>query len=125
MILDTNAISALFDGDERLSNALEGSGTIHLPIIVVGEYRYGLQRSRHREELERLLDLLIQESIVLATDLATAFVYAEVREQQRRLGRPLPENDLWIAALARLHELPIVSRDTHFDLVPRVKRIGW
>lgn len=125
MILDTNAISALFDGDERLSAALGGAGTVHLPVIVVGEYRYGLQRSRHRGKLARLLDELAQESIVLTVDFATALAYADLREQQRQIGCPLPENDLWIAALARQHELPIVSRDIHFDLVPRLKRIGW
>lgn len=125
MILDTNAVSALFDGDERLAAALDGAGATYLPVIVVGEYRYGLQRSRHRSKLEKLLDLLVKESIVLSVDLATALDYAALREELRRRGRPLPENDLWIAALARQHELPVLSRDTHFDGVPRLKRIGW
>ena len=40
-------------------------------------------------------------------------------------GRPIPENDVWIAALARQHELPIVSRDEHFDDVPGVERLAW
>jgi predicted nucleic acid-binding protein len=125
VILDTNAVSALFDGDERLGAQLELAGTIHLPTVVVGAYRYGLERSRHREKLGRLLDVLVEKSTVLPVDLATASVYARVREELRRRGRPLPENDVWIAALARQHELPIASRDAHFDQVRGVKRIGW
>jgi predicted nucleic acid-binding protein len=125
VILDTNAVSALFDGDDQLGAQLRDAAAIHLPVIVVGEYRYGLERSRHREKLDLLLDALVGETVVLSIDLATASVYARLREDLRRRGRPLPENDVWIAALARQHELPVVSRDTHFDLVPGLKRIGW
>jgi len=48
-----------------------------------------------------------------------------VRDELKRSGRPIPGNDLWIAALARQHALPLLSRDRHFDLVPGVQRIGW
>ncbi len=51
--------------------------------------------------------------------------YAEIREVLRLMGRPIPVNDLWIAALAVQHTLPILSLDQHFDLVPDLKRIGW
>jgi len=125
LILDTNAISALFAGDESLAEVLSGQDRLHLPVIVIGEYRYGLLRSRHRKSLGQLLDSLISESIVLAVDADTAIAYAEIREELRRKGTPIPENDVWIAALARQHELPVVSRDSHFDLVPRLARRGW
>jgi predicted nucleic acid-binding protein len=125
VILDTDAVSALFDGDDQLGAQLRDAAAIHLPVIVVGEYRYGLERSRHREKLDLLLDALVGETVVLSIDLATASVYARLREDLQRRGRPLPENDVWIAALARQHELPVASRDTHFDLVPGLKRIGW
>jgi tRNA(fMet)-specific endonuclease VapC len=97
----------------------------HLPVVVVGEYRYGLLRSRHRIQLELLLQTLIHESIVLLVDEQTAERYAEVRDGLRRRGNPIPENDVWIAALARQHAQPVISRDTHFDLVEDVERIGW
>jgi len=62
---------------------------------------------------------------VPAVDRGTADEYAEIRSELKRAGRPIPGNDLWIAALARQHALPLLSRDRHFDLVPGLKRVGW
>ncbi len=93
--------------------------------MVIGEYRYGLLRSHHRRRLERILETLIRESIVLAVDESTAAIYALVRDELCRRGRPIPENDVWIAALARQHRQPVVSRDLHFDQVREVDRFEW
>jgi len=48
-----------------------------------------------------------------------------LRIELKRAGTPLPANDLWIAALAREHGLPIVSRDAHFDRVRGIQRLAW
>lgn len=125
MILDTNAVSALFAGDPSIAEILGEEEQHHLPVIVIGEYRYGLLRSRHRGRLGRLLDLLIHESIVLPADVETTFHYANLREDLRRRGRPIPENDVWVAALSTQFALPIVSRDSHFDEVSGVERLAW
>ncbi|PYQ31200.1 MAG: VapC toxin family PIN domain ribonuclease [Acidobacteria bacterium] len=125
MILDTNAISALLSGNGGLETVLDEESVHHLPVIAIGEYRYGLARSKYGQRLERLLDLLIQESVVLPIDESTTRHYARLREQLRRAGTPIPENDVWIAALAQQHDLPIISRDSHFDTVdPRIRR-AW
>lgn len=125
MILDTNAVSAIFAGDEDVALVLDGMVRHHLPAIVVGEYRYGLKRSRKRQSLLRLLDHLERESIVLVVDGETAKHYANVRDALQKQGRPIPENDVWIAALALQHRQPIVSQDVHFDAVEGVRRISW
>ncbi len=125
MILDTNAVSALFGGDPALAERLANADRHHLPVIVIGEYRYGLLRSRHRRNLALLLDSLVRESIVLRVDETTAQTYAEVRDELRMHGRPIPENDVWIAALARQHDEPVVSRDRHFDAVKGLGIVTW
>jgi predicted nucleic acid-binding protein len=125
MILDTVAVSALFDGDPKLLALLQSASRHQLPAVVLGEYRYGLNRSRHRARLEVLLGELEQASDILPIDAGTAGAYARIREQLRLKGTPLPENDVWIAALAIQHEQPIASLDAHFDSVSGVKRIGW
>jgi tRNA(fMet)-specific endonuclease VapC len=84
VILDTNAVSALFAGDADLAVLLEEDAVHHLPVIVIGEYRYGLARSKHGRRLEGLLDLLIRESAVLVVDEATTRHYSRVRQQLRR-----------------------------------------
>jgi tRNA(fMet)-specific endonuclease VapC len=96
-----------------------------LPVIVIGEYRYGLKRSRARKVLEPLLDLLVNDSVVLPVDDETTFAYASIREQLRASGTPIPENDAWIAALALQHDLAIVSQDAHFDLVEGIRSLKW
>lgn len=125
MILDTNAVSALFAGDPALGCALSGEDRFHLPTVVVGEYRYGLARSRQAGDLAFLLERLILDSIVLPIELATASHYAQVRDELRSRGTPIPENDVWIAALARQHALTILSRDEHFDRVQHIVRRAW
>jgi predicted nucleic acid-binding protein len=104
---------------------LAGAERHHLPTIVLGEYRYGLLRSAHQARLGRLLQALVDESIVLPVAVGTAEHYALLRHRLREQGTPIPENDLWIAALARQHRLPVVSRDTHFDHVPELERLAW
>jgi len=125
VILDTNAVSAILSGDKRLERKLGTADHHHLPLIVLGEYQYGLLASRKRTKLQPLLKRLEAESVVLYPDRETADWYATIRHDLRDQGRPIPENDIWIAALARQHALEIVSRDAHFDHVTNIRRIGW
>ena len=126
MILDTNAVSAFADGDKEILRHLQNPSTgVHLPVIVLGEYRYGLKSSRHRAARERWLEELESSSIVLNINSATSRAYADIRHQRRLAGQPIPENDLWIAALSRQHRLAILSNDGHFDQVSGIQRLGW
>lgn len=125
MILDTNGLSAMADGVAELEPLLRKAAEVAIPVIVLGEYRYGIRQSRNRSRYERWLEKLVAACRVLVIDKGTAEEYAEVRDQLKRKGRPIPGNALWIAALARQHGLPLLSRDQHFDFVSGLHRIGW
>jgi tRNA(fMet)-specific endonuclease VapC len=125
VILDTNALSAFIDGDRALGARLERQGQVAIPVIVLGEFRYGLAGSRHRATYEAWLDEHLPDFDVLAVGAATAAVYAAVRVALKKKGRPIPANDAWIAALALEHRLPVLTRDVHFDAVPGLRRMGW
>ena len=125
MILDTNALSAFADGDESLRERLREAERLVLPAVVLGEFRYGIARSRHRAAYERWLKDLLRGIEVLDVTDKTASVYAELRVELKRLGRPVPANDAWIAALGLQHRLPILTRDRHFDAVSDLARISW
>lgn len=125
MIVDTNALSAWRKGDADLLPVLTSRGSLSITVISVGEYQAGLLDSSQRPEGERWLRDVLARVSLLPVTLATSFHYATVRSEQKAIGRPIPANDLWIAALARQHRLPVLSRDTHFDLVAGVRRIGW
>jgi tRNA(fMet)-specific endonuclease VapC len=125
VILDTNALSAMADGDAQLQPVVQTAAELALPVITLGEYRFGIRQSRYQARYEKWLTRLVTACRVLAIDKQTAEHYAEVRDELKRKGKPIPGNDLWIAALVRQYGLPLLSRDAHFDAVPKLKRIGW
>lgn len=125
MILDTNALSDVADGEARAVEQLTKATQVAIPAIVLGEYRFGIALSRRRSEYERWLVDALRVCEVLDVGEVTSAQYAELRLELKRAGTPIPTNDLWIAALCRQHALPILSRDRHFDLVKGVMRVSW
>ena len=125
MILDTNAISAFFEEVPAVCVAVGGSEALAVPSIVLGEYRFGLSGSRLRAELEAKLGRLERLADVLCVDAETARHYAAIRRELKDAGTPIPDNDLWIAALVRQHGFPLLSNDAHFDHVKDLTRVGW
>ena len=125
MILDTNALSAWCDGDDSLLAVLPSDRPLFLPVIVLGEYRFGIKAARDGKIREKWLDSVEHAITVLDADSTTARRYADMREELRLAKTPIPENDVWIAALARQHDLPLLSRDAHFDCVSGLQRAGW
>lgn len=125
MILDTNALSAFLDNAPGAVELIKESREVAIPVIVAGEFAYGIAQSRYREEYERALERMLERSRVLAVGVETARHYAAIRLELKRAGTPIPANDLWIAALSRQHAMPVMSRDTHFDFVSGLRRRSW
>lgn len=125
MILDTNGLSALADGDAALEPILRKALQLAIPVIVLGEYRYGISQSRHRADYEKWLAEFLPTFRILDVDERTALCYSVMHSELRKAGTPIPSIDVWIAALCRQHSLPLISRDSHFDAVSDITRIGW
>lgn len=125
MILDTNGLSAMADGDAALEPILNRAAELAIPVIVLGEYRYGVRPSRERQRYEEWLTDSLPNYRILEVNQDTTVYYAALRIELKNAGTPIPSNDIWIAALCRQYALPLLSRDRHFDLVPRLRRIEW
>lgn len=125
MILDTNALSAFVDGETGISEVLRRQARAAIPVIVLGEFRYGIAQSKHRSAYEAWLESQLPHFEILSVTEETAVAYAALRVALRRSGRPIPANDAWIAALALQHRMTVLSRDSHFDVVPRLERESW
>jgi tRNA(fMet)-specific endonuclease VapC len=125
VILDTNALSAFIDGDNKLLKIIERQAELALPVIVLGEYLYGLRRSRLRIRYEEWLRTNLDLFDLLSVGRSTANFYAEIRTELRNSGQPIPSNDIWIAALAREHRFPILTRDAHFRSVDGLRILAW
>jgi predicted nucleic acid-binding protein len=96
-----------------------------IPVIVAGEFSFGIAQSRHREAYERSLQRMLDRCTVLDVGIETARHYAAIRLELKGAGKPIPANDLWIAALSRQYAIPVMSRDSHFDLVSGLRRRSW
>lgn len=125
MILDTNGLSGFADGHSRVKELVMEAGEIEIPVVVLGEYRFGIAQSRRKGEYHRWLQELLSNSTVLNITEETTIWYAGIRLALKGAGTPIPSNDIWIAALCRQHNLPLLSRDRHFDNVAGLRRLDW
>lgn len=125
MILDTNGLSALVEGDLTLQPILGKANRVAIPVITLGEYRYGISQSRDRVRYEQWLASYLHGFQILDINEQTTFSYSAVRSELKKAGKPIPSNDIWIAALCRQYSLPLLSRDRHFDAVPGLTRLAW
>jgi len=125
LILDTNALSAVADGESSVVTHIGKAERIAVPVVVLGEYRFGIAQSRHRASYESWLKEWIAVVMVLNIDEETTHSYSAIGLELKKEGKPIPANDLWIAALCRQHSLPLLSRDRHFDVISGLRRIAW
>ena len=125
MILDTNALSAWVEGLATVEAAFRSAERLVVPSVVLGEYYFGIRQSRYRSRYEEWLRRYLPLADIAAVTSVTADAYADIRLELKRLGTPIPPNDAWVAALARQHALPVLSNDTHFDVVAGVRRIAF
>ena len=91
----------------------------------LGEFRYGIEKSTKRDELETWLDLIEEACVVLSPDATTARHYGRLRFAIEAAGFKVPYHDIWIGALAKQNGLEVVSRDADFDCMPGITRISW
>ncbi len=124
-LLDTNIVIAFLAGDAGVDNRLATVDEVFLPSAAIGELYYGARKSgKPKENLARIDDLVLA-NVVLGCDSETARLYGEMKNALRIKGRPLPENDIWIAALARQYGLTLVTRDTHFQQIDDLNVEVW
>ena len=120
LVLDTNVLIDLFEGERTLPTKFSCYERIMIPSIVVGEYRSGLFPTKNGDENRRKLESYLSNAAVTVTPVTgrTAELYAKVYQHLRKQGTPIPQNDMWIAACALEYGADIATNDDHFKLVP-------
>jgi predicted nucleic acid-binding protein len=120
--LDTNRLTDVFRGDSALAEQLGICEEVWIPLIVLAEIKAGFYggSQQHRNEL-LMRKLLAKDTVsVLMPSRETAEQYGRLYVQLQRAGTPVPDNDLWIAALALEHDLTLITRDQHFQKIPQL-----
>ncbi|VVB87310.1 tRNA(fMet)-specific endonuclease VapC [uncultured archaeon] len=124
-LLDTNIIIALFADDPSVKKKLVHADEVFISSTVLGELYFGAHKSKHvKKNLSRIEDFA-SNSAVLPCDTDTASIYGLIKKRLLEKGKPIPENDIWIAAVAYQHGLTVVSRDGHFNEVEEMKFETW
>jgi tRNA(fMet)-specific endonuclease VapC len=123
--LDSNRYTDFCRGEALAVETLRSADEIWLPLVVLGELRAGFAHGSRRSENERILARFLgsRRVHVIVPDEQTTHFYADVDVALRKAGRPVPTNELWIAALVLQHDLVLFARDAHFDHVPRLARL--
>ena len=124
-LLDTNIISALFKGNVSVTENILNAQSIFIPVISVGELHYGAALSANSLKYIKDIDELIASYPILHVDEDTCKHYGLIKAALRRKGKPIPENDIWIAAITLQHNLTLVTRDGHFNEVDGLSIEEW
>jgi tRNA(fMet)-specific endonuclease VapC len=125
VLLDTNIVIALFADEASVKQQLAIVGEIFIPSIVLGELYYGARKSARAEQNIARIDEFAAGNTVLLCDTTTARQYGMIKAQLRVKGKPIPENDIWIVAIAEQHQLTLVTRDSHFQHVDGLVIEQW
>ncbi|MCF6312375.1 MAG: type II toxin-antitoxin system VapC family toxin [Verrucomicrobiales bacterium] len=125
--MDTNAYSDWVRGGAWSEEIASAEGLI-IPAIVLGELREGFLRGSRVEWNERNLMGMLEQAVVKVAEIkeSTSHHFAVFKKYLRDTGRPIPENDVWIAACCYEHGGVLLTRDKHFENLPqvRVKYLG-
>ena len=113
-LLDTSVIIHAFKNNNTVAEKLNAIMDVYVPVAVVGELYYGAYKSADPEKHIKQIQSFLLNCKVLAPDLLTGDVYGHVKAALIKKGKPIPENDIWIAAMARQHNLPLFTTDNHF-----------
>lgn len=124
-LLDTNIVIAMFAAETAVTDRLGEASEIFVPSVVLGELYYGARNSKRVEQNVARVEEFAAKSPVLGCDADTARRYGEVKHSLRMKGRPIPENDIWVAAIAVQYDLTLIARDAHFSEVDGLRTEAW
>lgn len=123
--LDTNVVIALLNAEPNVASRWSEAQTVVLPAPVLGELLYGALRSSRRAENENRVGAVTRTMEFVACDEAVCEHYAQIKAALADAGRPIPENDLWVAACCMAAEATLVTRDAHFAAISELPREEW
>ena len=121
LLLDTNIISDLNDNVPETLQVLASAEEVFTSVVVAGELFYGIENSTKRKENFSFYTDFFQTCAVLDLTLDTASIYGTIKTNLRQKSKPIPENDIWIAAIAIQNDLTLLTHDHHFNSVDRLR----
>lgn len=115
--LDTNIVIDLFRNKSETIDKLTQVGILNISAIVLGELTYGAENSTNRTKHLKQISEFSKSCVILPITKATSSIYGKIKAQLKTIGKPIPENDIWIAANAIEHNTILLSNDKHLILI--------
>jgi tRNA(fMet)-specific endonuclease VapC len=125
VILDTNVVVAYFRDDPTLHKKIDQVGDVYLPLVLLGELFYGAYKSIHQARMLAEVKAFLSGCLLVQPNEQTAELYGQIKADLSTTGKLIPQNDIWVAAAAKQHDLPLVTRDQHFSFVPGLNLLKW
>ncbi len=122
ILLDSNAYSEFMRGNNRVREIVHGAEEILMSAVVVGEQLFGFRQGRRFEQNFAQLRSFLERPYVTFVPVGpvTADRYSRIMTALKAKGRPIPTNDVWIAAHAMETGADLVSADRHFEYVDQI-----
>lgn len=112
-LLDTSIVIDTFK-DQKTAERLDTFNFVFISATAIGELYYGAYRSANPQKHLTQIELFLQNCTILSVDKITAEIYGKIKSQLKAIGKPIPENDIWIAAISFQYNLPLFTTDNHF-----------
>lgn len=120
-LFDANVIIDVFRGKMSTIEKVKDINLVYIPAIVLGELYYDANKSNQTDKRKIEIEELEKNVTVLNVSQTTAHIYGEIKNILRGLGKPIPENDIWIAAIAKEYDLILITRDKHFNHIKSIR----
>jgi tRNA(fMet)-specific endonuclease VapC len=121
--IDTNVAIALLNNQPNTYSILSKFDVIYLPITVCGELLFGAKNSKLSIKNTKQYFEFKESCELLVSNLVVAQNYASIRLKLKEKGKPIPENDIWIAAICVTNNIPLCTADKHFNYIDELKVI--
>lgn len=123
-LLDTVVVVAYLNRDPVVLQHLQASSFV-VPGVVIGELFFGAYNSERVAINVQQIQDFVSRNTILSCDEVTGDYYGQIKRQLRTKGRPIPDNDIWIAATAMQHRLSLATRDKHFLEIEGLSLVMW
>ena len=123
--LDTNIIILILNGDNSLASQLDNYSVVNVSSITAGELYFGAYASTNKEKNLSRIRKIFELCTPVYPDDATSVIYGQIKAALKKKGRPIPDNDIWIAAIAIQHKTALITRDAHFNHIEGLKMSKW
>ena len=114
LVFDSNIVIKILNNDLEIIAKFNQFKEYFITSISLGELYFGAAKSMRASENTKTIDLLSANSRILNADAKSAKEYGIIKSELKKRGNPVPENDLWIAAICRANDCTLAPLDKHF-----------